>query len=85
MHSTIQQPSADCTTDEPDADYTREVSEEYYTREELAKLLKLHPRTIDRKVRSGELPAIYLGPKSIRFAREDVIAWLRRGARREPT
>jgi excisionase family DNA binding protein len=55
--------------------------ESLLTREGVAEYLAVCPRTIDRLVRSGRLPAIKLGPgrnASLRFRRTNVDAALAR-------
>ena len=50
---------------------------EFFTAEELAELLKVSPRTIQRLVNRKELPAIRVG-RQLRFRREWVDEWLDR-------
>ena len=51
------------------------LDQEFYTREELAHLLKLTTRTIDRLVGAGGLTAYKIGG-STRFRREDIERYL---------
>jgi excisionase family DNA binding protein len=46
------------------------------TKAELASLLKVSPRYIERQVSSGRLPALHISHKVTRFLRRDVDAWL---------
>ena len=46
------------------------TSETYYTLEEAAAMLKLHPQTLRRWIRTGKLPARRFG-KQFRLRRED--------------
>lgn len=46
------------------------TSETYYTLEEAATMLKLHPQTLRRWIRTGKLPARRFG-KQFRLRRED--------------
>ena len=48
---------------------------ELFTVQELAEFLKMNPRTLQRKVREGEIPAIRLG-RQIRFDKEQIERWL---------
>jgi len=52
-----------------------EKQDEFVTVEELADLLKVNPRTIQRIVRRKEIPAIRVG-RQWRFRREWVGEWL---------
>jgi len=51
------------------------LDDEFLTVEELAKKLKVNPRTIQRLIERKELPAIRIG-KQWRFRRETVTEWL---------
>jgi excisionase family DNA binding protein len=44
------------------------------TRADVARIKKVSPRTVDRWVAAGILPAFRLGPRLIRFRAEDVAA-----------
>lgn len=48
---------------------------EIFTVQELAKYLKMNPRTLQRKARKGEIPAIKLG-RQFRFDKEQIDRWL---------
>jgi excisionase family DNA binding protein len=50
---------------------------------EVAALLGLRPKSVYDLVESGKLPHFRLGPRTIRFARADLIAWLD-GRKRAP-
>jgi len=41
--------------------------EDLYTRQEVADLLKVHVRTVDRMLNRGEIPTIQLGNRIIRI------------------
>jgi excisionase family DNA binding protein len=45
------------------------------TRKEAAAALTISVRTLDRCRGEGELPTVYLGPRTIRFRPEDVTAF----------
>jgi len=49
--------------------------EEFLTVEELADLLKVHPRTIQRIIQRKEMPAVRVG-RQWRFRREWVAEWI---------
>ena len=51
------------------------MEEELLTTKELAQYLKIKPRTVLRKARNGELPAIRVG-KRFRFNKKQVNRWL---------
>jgi excisionase family DNA binding protein len=51
------------------------LSEEFFTVEELADLLKVHPRTIQRIIQRKEMPAVRVG-RQWRFRREWVAEWI---------
>lgn len=53
-----------------------ELSVELITRAQAAELLTVSEDTIDRLVKSGQLPAYKISPKITRFAREDVEEYL---------
>jgi excisionase family DNA binding protein len=45
---------------------------------EVAKLLRLHPHSVYRKIHSGELPAVHLGEDgALRVDADRLDAWLR--------
>ena len=46
------------------------------TRSEVAKMLKVCPRTIDRMIRCGEIKFCKLGPRYIRFKFDDILAMM---------
>lgn len=48
---------------------------EILTTEEFAKYLKMNPRTVQRKARKGEIPAIRIG-RQFRFDKEQIDLWL---------
>jgi excisionase family DNA binding protein len=47
------------------------------TKEEVAELLRVNPRTVERWAKDGELPAVKL-KRTVRFHRRDVVDFLRR-------
>lgn len=49
---------------------------ELLTAEELARLLKVSPKTVYRLAWSGGLPVIRISPKCVRFRSAAVEAWL---------
>ncbi|NQU42392.1 helix-turn-helix domain-containing protein [bacterium] len=51
------------------------ATEDFLTVEEMAEMLKVNPRTIQRLVNRKELPAVRVG-KQWRFRREWVEEWL---------
>lgn len=53
-----------------------ELSVELITRAQAAELLTVSEDTIDRLVKSGQLPAYKISPKITRFSREDVEEYL---------
>jgi excisionase family DNA binding protein len=44
------------------------------TKKQAAEALTISPRTLDRLRINGELPTVYLGRRSPRFRREDLLA-----------
>lgn len=54
-----------------------QTSEGYLTKKDVAELLQLQSRTVDRYMRAG-LPHLKLGSRRVRFKREDVIDWVDR-------
>ena len=50
------------------------------TTREVATLLRLTPQHITRLARTGVLPHFKLGPRTYRFSRDAVVAWLRKTA-----
>ena len=52
------------------------LKKEFYSREELAELLSVVPRTIDRWTKSGDLKAYKLG-RVVRFRRDDIESFLK--------
>jgi len=54
-----------------------------------AELLHVSPRTVRRWVRQGRMPAIHVGPKGgrmlVRFSRDRLIEWIKRGGKRPGT
>lgn len=44
---------------------------------EAAALLKLHPETIRRAIRTGELPATKFGYRTVRINRSDLDKWVK--------
>jgi excisionase family DNA binding protein len=55
----------------------RSPSEYTMTRQEVATLLQVHPNTVTRLSRERRLKEIRLGPRTIRFDREEVKRFLR--------
>jgi excisionase family DNA binding protein len=45
------------------------------TRKEAAAALTISVRTLDRCRLDGELPTVYLGPRTVRFRPEDVLTY----------
>lgn len=45
------------------------------TKQQAADALAISVRTLDRCRNEGELPAVYLGPRTVRFRPEDVVAF----------
>jgi excisionase family DNA binding protein len=52
------------------------VLQELLTAQQLAELLKKHPRTILRMAQSGELPHVRIGERGIRFVPSEIQDWL---------
>lgn len=52
----------------------RAVPSEPFTREEVAELLRISTRTVDRMIRAGELPKLPLPGRLVRIPRESVLA-----------
>ena len=50
--------------------------------EEAAKILAVHPRALLRWARRGELPAVWLSARVVRFDEADLARWI--AARRTP-
>jgi hypothetical protein len=48
------------------------TDEPHLTAVELAAVLRIDPKTVRARVRSGEWPGMVLGPRTIRFSPEDV-------------
>lgn len=46
--------------------------DEYFTRSELAKYLKISPRTVSLWQAQGRIPTLKLGRKCVRFRRRDI-------------
>jgi excisionase family DNA binding protein len=55
------------------------------TLDEICQELKIHPTTLQRLRRSGELPAVYIAPRSPRIRRSDLAAFLARRSEQEYT
>ena len=51
------------------------VLERLLTVGEVAALLRLHPKTIERMVREGRIPSLRLGGR-LRFRPSDIVSWL---------
>lgn len=51
---------------------TGETADRHLTAVELAAQLRIDPKTVRAKVRSGEWPGMVLGPRTIRFSPDDV-------------
>jgi excisionase family DNA binding protein len=51
--------------------------DEIITAQEAAEILRLHLKTVYRLIRTGEIPAQRLGPRSWRIKRGDVLALVR--------
>lgn len=57
------------------------LDKEFYTVRELAALLEINPRTVQRLAQAGELKAHRLGSSKrpvLRFRREDIEAYLKK-------
>lgn len=56
------------------------------TRTQVAEMIGVHAETIYRATKAGQLPAVYLGHRTIRYRREHVEQWLSRhqGSTRRP-
>jgi len=59
------------------------TTEPFLTRQELAEVLKVSVRTIDRMVAAGQLPARRLGRSTVRFYLPEVMRWLAGGKKAE--
>lgn len=57
---------------EPERAFAATEKQRFYTTDELASMLKVHPESIRRYVRSGKLRAVKLGGKFIRIEKTDV-------------
>jgi excisionase family DNA binding protein len=57
------------------------MGESLLTAEEVARLLRVTTRTVQKWAASGELPAVLLGKKLWRFDRAAVKAWVERAGR----
>ena len=62
------------------------LEKEFYTRKELAGLLKISERTVQRLVESGDLRAHHIGAggskrPSVRFRKEDIEAYLAKASK----
>jgi excisionase family DNA binding protein len=53
------------------------IPETWVTVAEAAALLRCHPETIRRAVRTGELPATRLGYRTLRIQRVDLESWVK--------
>jgi excisionase family DNA binding protein len=53
-----------------------ETKDELLTRREAATLLKVHTETIKRWQKNGRLPALVLGPTTVRYRRADIERFL---------
>jgi excisionase family DNA binding protein len=62
---------------QPHADVPPEAESELLTAVELARWLRITPRTVYRFVRNAQLPYVRVG-RGLRFKRADVEAWIRR-------
>ena len=49
-----------------------EARKDLLTIPELCQEVGLHPNTVRGYIRSGQLPAVYLGPRMIRIRRSDI-------------
>ena len=62
---------------QPHADMPPEAESALLTAIELARWLRITPRTVYRFVRTAQLPYVRVG-RGLRFTRADVEAWIRR-------
>lgn len=46
-----------------------------YTREEVARILRLSLRTIDKLTKDGKLPSVRLG-RTVRFSKDDLLVFI---------
>lgn len=56
---------------------TDEQTPTIMTIKEASELLRVHPETLRRAIRAGELKAARLGHRTVRIAKDDLIAWFR--------
>ena len=54
-----------------------ERAEVWYTVAEVATLLQVHPETVRRAYRAGELAGVKLGRNLLRFSKSAVEQWMR--------
>jgi excisionase family DNA binding protein len=79
MKTDNQQTSSVTPMDNPP--HVEAASEACVTRFELAVLLRVSVRTVDRMIAAGEIPVRRVRGKAVRFLRSDVEQYLKEGAR----
>jgi excisionase family DNA binding protein len=50
---------------------------EVIKRDDVAKLLQIHPRTVDHLIFTGQIPYSRIGKRNVRFDKAEVIRWFK--------
>lgn len=59
-----------------EADYVPASMDAVLTKDDVARWMKVHPRTVQRLIHREGLPTLHLMERSPRFRAGDVLAWL---------